>query len=175
MRHGAIMKGYYKDEEKTREAFTDDGFFRTGDRGTIDDDGYVWITGRVKEIFKTLKGKYVAPAPIEGAMRRNGAIDQVSLVGAGLNQPIMLVTLTDEARQLPRDEVEPSLVEDMNEVNATLEPHEKIGKLVVLDDTWTIDNGLLTPTLKVKAAAIEDHYADLIAEQAQERGEIAWA
>jgi long-chain acyl-CoA synthetase len=175
IRHGAVMKGYYRDEEKTREAFTEEGFLKTGDRGKIDDDGFLWITGRVKEIFKTLKGKYVAPAPIEGAMRRNGAIDQASLVGAGLNQPIMLITLTPDARELPRDEVQESLLSDMKAVNEKLEPHERIGKLVVLDDEWTIDNGLLTPTMKVKASAVEDRYADLIKAEAAERADISWA
>jgi long-chain acyl-CoA synthetase len=174
IRHGAIMKGYYKNEEKTRETFTDDGFFKTGDRGRFDDDGYLFITGRVKEIFKTLKGKYVAPAPIEGAMRRNGAIEAASLVGAGLNQPLLLLTLTADAKKLPREEVERSLIADMKTVNATLEPHEKIGKLVVISDEWTIDNGLLTPTLKVKAGAVEEHYRDVIDAQAADRGEIAW-
>jgi long-chain acyl-CoA synthetase len=174
IRHGAIMAGYYKDPEKTAETMTADGFLKTGDRVKIDDDGYVWITGRVKEIFKTLKGKYVAPAPIEGAMRRNGALDQVCLIGAGLNQPILLATLNDEGRNADHDDLERSLIEDMNTVNETLEPHEKIGKIVIVKETWTIDNGLLTPTLKVKSHAVEAHYADLIAKEAQTRNPLSW-
>src|SRR5438128_274966 len=127
IRHGAVMTGYYKAPEKTKEALTEDGFLRTGDKGKIDEDGYVWITGRTKEIFKTLKGKYVAPAPIEGAMRRNGALGPVCLVGAGLNQPILLATLGEEGLESPREAVEKSLIATMKDVNATLEPHEMIG------------------------------------------------
>jgi long-chain acyl-CoA synthetase len=174
IRHGAVMKGYYKDPDKTRETITSDGWLRTGDKGRIDEDGYLYVTGRLKDIFKTLKGKYVAPAPIEGAMARNGAIDHLTFVGSGLNQPIMLVTLTAEAREKPREQVEKSLVADMKKVNEKLEPHEKIGKLVVVKDTWTIDNELLTPTMKVKSSAVESRYADLIQREAAVRNEIAW-
>jgi long-chain acyl-CoA synthetase len=175
IKHGAVMPGYYEDPEKTRAAFTEDGWFRSGDRGRIDEDGYLWITGRVKEIFKTLKGKYVAPAPIEGAMRRNGALEQVCLIGSGLNQPILLATLNAEGRAADRDAVAESLETDMKDVNETLEPHEKIAKIVILHDEWTIDNGLLTPTLKVKSSEVEKRFADLIAAQAADRDTIiAW-
>jgi long-chain acyl-CoA synthetase len=175
LKHGAVMKGYYKDEEKTRETFTDDGFLRTGDKAAIDDDGFVTITGRVKDIFKTLKGKYIAPAPIEGAMARNDAIDHLVLVGSGLNQPIMLLTLTEHAREKPREEVEKALVGDMKSVNAKLESHEKIAKLVVVKDNWTIDNGMLTPTMKVRSSEVENRYAELIAKEAEDReAQIAW-
>jgi long-chain acyl-CoA synthetase len=95
----ANMVGYYKDPEKTAESFTDDGFLRTGDQGRIDEDGFLWITGRVKDIFKTDKGKYVAPAPIELSMSKNTDIEQVCLVGLNLTQPIALVVLNEEARK----------------------------------------------------------------------------
>lgn len=172
--HAAVMPGYYKAPDKTAEALTEDGFLRTGDKGRIDEDGYLWITGRTKEIFKTLKGKYVAPAPIEGAMRRNGALDQVCLVGAGLNQPILLATLGDEGLAAPREQIEKSLLATMREVNDTLEPHEKIGKIVVLKDAWSIDNGLLTPTLKVKSTVVEERFAELIAAEAADRNPFSW-
>jgi long-chain acyl-CoA synthetase len=175
LKHGAVMKGYYKDEDKTRETFTDDGFLRTGDKAEIDEDGYVSITGRVKDIFKTLKGKYIAPAPIEGAMARNDSIDHLVLVGSGLNQPIMLLTLTANARERPREDVEKALVSDMKSVNSKLEAHEKIAKLIVVKDDWTIDNGMLTPTMKVRSSEVEDRYAELIAQEAEDReAEIAW-
>jgi long-chain acyl-CoA synthetase len=172
--HGAVMPGYYKAPDKTSEALTDDGFLRTGDKGRIDEDGYVWITGRTKEIFKTLKGKYVAPAPIEGAMRRNGALDQVCLVGAGLNQPILLATLSEQGLGSDPAQVQTSLLGTMGDVNGTLEPHEKIGKIVVLKDAWSIDNGLLTPTLKVKSAVVEERFAALIAAEAADRQPFSW-
>ena len=168
------MAGYYKEPEKTKETFTEDGYLRTGDRGRVDQDGYLFITGRVKDIFKTLKGKYVAPAPIEGAMARNTDIDQMCFVGMNLKQPIMLVTLQPHAAQAPREEVAARLVADMEAVNETLEPHEAIAKILVVKDAWTIDNNLMTPTMKVKRNEVEKRYGDLIAKEAENRGKIAW-
>ena len=174
-KHPAVMKGYYREPEKTAETFTKDGWLRTGDKGTIDADGYLYITGRVKDIFKTLKGKYVAPAPIEGALSRNTHIDQLCMVGMNLKQPVMLVTLQADARALPREDVGRSLVETMEAVNAELEAHEVIAKLIVVEDEWSIDNGLMTPTMKVKRAEIEKRYDNLIETAAADRGRrIVW-
>jgi long-chain acyl-CoA synthetase len=171
----AVMAGYYREPEKTRETFTADGYLRTGDKGKTDADGYLYITGRVKDIFKTLKGKYVAPAPIEGALSRNTDIDQLCFVGTGLKQPIMLVTLTPDARRKPRDEVGKALVADMELVNKDLEAHEEIAKIIVVGETWTIDNGFMTPTMKVKRAEVEKRYADLLTKESENRNKIAWA
>jgi len=173
-KHPGVMAGYYKEPEKTKETFTEDGYLRTGDRGRVDQDGYLFITGRVKDIFKTLKGKYVAPAPIEGAMARNTDIDQMCFVGMNLKQPIMLVTLQPHAAQASREEVGARLVADMEAVNETLEPHEAIAKILVVKDAWTIDNNLMTPTMKVKRNEVEKRYGDLIAREAENRGKIAW-
>jgi len=171
----AVMAGYYREPEKTKETFTSDGYLKTGDKGRVDDDGYLYITGRVKDIFKTLKGKYVAPAPIEGALAKNTDIDQLCFVGTGLKQPVMLVTLTPDGRKKPREELGKQLVADMDSVNATLEPHEEIAKIIVVPETWTIDNGFMTPTMKVKRAEVEKRYADLITREAEKREKLAWA
>jgi len=173
-KHPGVMTGYYKDEAKTRETFTADGYLRTGDKGHLDADGYLYITGRVKDIFKTMKGKYVAPAPIEGALARNTDIDQLCFTGSELKQPIMLVSLNDAGRKKPREETERGLVADMQTVNATLEPHEAIGKIVVVKDTWSIDNGLMTPTMKVKRNEIEKRYAALIRKEGETRNAVSW-
>jgi long-chain acyl-CoA synthetase len=98
-KHPGVMLGYYKEPEKTKETFTEDGYLRTGDRGRLDAEGYIYITGRVKDIFKTMKGKYVAPAPIEGALARNTDIDQLCFVGSELKQPIMLVCLNEAGKK----------------------------------------------------------------------------
>ena len=172
--HPAVMDGYYKDEEKTRETFTDDGWLRTGDRGKVDEQGYLFITGRVKDIFKTLKGKYVAPAPIEGAMGRNTLIDQLCLVGTELKQPILLVSLNDAGRAMSKAEAGAALVADMDAVNATLESHEQIAKILVVRDLWTIDNGLMTPTMKVKRNEVEARYKALLGQHAESREKLAW-
>lgn len=173
-KHPGIMMGYYKEPEKTRETFTDDGYLRTGDKGKLDADGYLFITGRVKDIFKTMKGKYVAPAPIEGALARNTDIDQLCFVGSELKQPIMLVCLNDAGKKKPRAEVESALISDMEAVNATLEPHEAIGKIVLVKDAWSIDNGLMTPTMKVKRPQVEQKYCDLIRKEGESRGKVSW-
>ncbi|HEX4871328.1 MAG TPA: AMP-binding protein [Nevskiaceae bacterium] len=172
--HPGVMKGYYLEEEKTRETFTGDGYLRTGDRGYVDKDGYLFITGRVKDIFKTLKGKYVAPAPIEGALMRNPDIDQLCFVGSGLKQPIMLVSLNAAGRAKSKAQVEKELAADMDAVNATLEPHEEIAKIVLVKDTWTIDNGIMTPTMKVKRNEVERRYLPLIEKEAGVRSKIGW-
>jgi long-chain acyl-CoA synthetase len=173
-KHPGVMAGYYKEPEKTQETFTADGYLRTGDKGRVDKDGYLYITGRVKDIFKTLKGKYVAPAPIEGALARNTDIDQLCFIGTGLKQPIMVVTLTPEARKKPREDVGKQLVADMDLVNTNLEAHEEIAKILVVKDTWTIDNGFMTPTMKVKRAEVEKRYLPLINKEAEKREKLAW-
>lgn len=174
-KHAGVMAGYYKEPEKTKETFTDDGYLRTGDKGRQDADGYVYITGRVKDIFKTLKGKYVSPAPIEGQLARNVDIDQLCLVGSGLTQPLMLVSLLPGvAKNKPREQLEKELVADMKIVNENLEAHEQIAKVVVVKDAWTIDNGVMTPTMKVKRNEIEKRYAALIEKEGASRTSIAW-
>jgi long-chain acyl-CoA synthetase len=173
-RHPAVMAGYYKEPEKTKETFTSDGWLKTGDKGRIDEGGYLYITGRVKDIFKTLKGKYVAPAPIEGAMAANTDIDQMCFVGTGLTQPIMTMTLTPEAQKKPRSEVEAGLIASMESVNADLEPHEKIAKCLILKDAWTIDNGMMTPTMKVKRNEVEKRFLPLIEQHARNRDKVGW-
>ncbi len=156
------MKEYYLEPEKTAEVMTEDGYLKTGDKGSIDSDGYITITGRLKEIFKTSKGKYIAPVPIESKLMANSSIEQVCVTGSQLKQPIGLVVLSVEALKLPAEEIEQSLLATLNEVNGTLESHAVLDCLVVMKDEWTVDNGLLTPTLKVKRHDLEDHYDSLI-------------
>lgn len=156
------MKEYYLEPEKTAEAMTEDGYLKTGDKGSIDSEGYITITGRLKEIFKTSKGKYIAPVPIESKLMANSYIEQVCVTGSQLKQPIGLVVLSPEALKLPAEEIEQSLLETLNEVNATLESHAVLDCLVVMKDEWTVDNGLLTPTLKVKRHELEEQYDSLI-------------
>jgi long-chain acyl-CoA synthetase len=161
-KHPGVTKGYFKDPEKTAELFTEDGWLRTGDVGRLDEDGYLYVTGRVKEIFKTLKGKYVTPAPIEGAFLRNTDIDQLCLVGAGLRQPIMLVNLNSSAKSKPRETLEKELATTMDQIDAGLEDHEKVAKVIVTREPWSIDNNLLTPTMKVRRNQVEQHYSAII-------------
>ena len=156
------MVEYYLEPEKTAETFTEDGWLRTGDKGTIDDEGYVRITGRLKDIFKTAKGKYVTPAPIEAKIMENPVVEQVCVTGTNLPQPIGLLVLSEEAANAPRDELEASLLETLEQVNSGLESHQRLDRLVVMSDAWTIENELLTPTLKVKRHVLEERFVDVI-------------
>jgi long-chain acyl-CoA synthetase len=156
------MFEYYLEPEKTAEVFTDDGYLRTGDKGSIDQDGYIKITGRLKEIFKTAKGKYVAPVPIEAKLMANSLIEQVCVTGSNLKQPIALVVLSAEASKQDKSVVEKSLLATLGVTNANLESHAVLDGLLVMQDEWTVENGLLTPTLKVKRHLLEDKYQALI-------------
>jgi long-chain acyl-CoA synthetase len=164
MRSPAVMLGYYKEAALTREATTDDGWLRTGDKGQIDAQGRLRITGRVKDLFKTSKGKYVAPAPIEDKLVMHEAVEACVVTGANLGQPLGLVMLNAEAAARAADPagraaLEGSLTEHLRHVNATLDPHEQLECLVVADTPWTVDNDVVTPTFKVKRNRIEELYA----------------
>jgi long-chain acyl-CoA synthetase len=155
-----LMQGYYKADELTAESMTEDGFFRTGDRAFIE-DGFVTITGRVKELFKTAKGKYVAPVPVESLLARNSWIEIACVVGSGMTQPVALIQLAEHAPE-DRDHVSRQLESDLETLNRELEPHERLASLLVVSESWEVDNGLLTPTLKIKRDVIEAKYAGLI-------------
>jgi len=156
-----LMDGYYKADELTKESMTDDGFFRTGDRAFIE-NGWVTITGRVKELFKTAKGKYVAPVPIESLLARNSWIEMACVLGSGMTQPVALVQLAEHAPD-DRKKLTQQLESDLDRLNRELEPHERLESLFVVNEPWEVDNGMLTPTLKIKRDVIEAKYAGLVA------------
>lgn len=174
-----IMNGYFKEPEKTRETMTDDGFLRTGDLGEIDQDGRLKITGRAKEQFKTSKGKYVSPAPIENLLGANPLIEACCVAGAGYAQPFALLmppldlakSLQDPAR---RAEVERDLAEHLAKVNAQLDPHEQLDFVAIVKDQWTVENGFITPTLKIKRAAIEAGYGKHFDDWLKQRQPVVW-
>jgi long-subunit acyl-CoA synthetase (AMP-forming) len=158
------MIGYYNDPEATAAAFTPDGFFRTGDLGEIDSEGWLKIIGRVKEQFKTSKGKYVSPGPVEKLLSANPAVECCCVMGSGMNKPFAMVLLAQELRPSLRDvdgrtALEHSFTTLLADVNARVEAHEELGFLVVTTEPWTVENGLLTPTMKLKRNIIEDRYA----------------
>jgi len=164
MRSPALMLGYYKEPELTRDAFTPDGWLRTGDKGHIDAQGNLHITGRVKDLFKTSKGKYVAPAPIEDKLVMHEAVEACVVTGANLGQPLGIVMLNAEAAAraataADRAEIEATLSQHLKTINATLDPHEQLKCLVVVTTAWTVENDLVTPTFKVKRNRVEDVYS----------------
>ena len=178
VRSGATMQGYYLEPEKTAEALTADGFLRTGDKGEQDDQGNLRLTGRLKEIFKTSKGKYVAPAPIENRLAVHGKIEQVCVVGDGMPQPMALCVLSDMARQDAsqggRLALEQSLKALLDEVNGQLDKHERLLGIVLVKDIWGIENGFLTPTLKIKRSVVEGAYADRYDAWMERREPVLW-
>ncbi|HVG15225.1 MAG TPA: AMP-binding protein [Chitinophagaceae bacterium] len=159
VKHEALMSGYYKEPQKTFEAFTGDGFLRTGDSGLIGKDGYLKITGRVKDIFKTSKGNYVAPAPIELKLSANEAFEFVCVTGSGLPQPMALVVLSAIGKSQDLQQLTTLLTSLLQELNPTLDPCEKLSKLVVISDQWSIENNMLTPTFKIRRKEVEALYA----------------
>jgi long-chain acyl-CoA synthetase len=155
----ASMSGYYKEPELSAECF-EDGYLRTGDEGSIDADGYLTITGRIKDQFKTSKGKYIMPATIESRIMRSPLIAQVCVVGSGMSSAIGLCNLSESAKQQNAEAIGNELKEVLSTVNKTLEQHEHLSKLVILPEEWTIANGLLTPTLKIKRKMIDAAFSD---------------
>jgi long-subunit acyl-CoA synthetase (AMP-forming) len=151
------MLGYYKDPEQTAAAF-EEGFLKTGDMGKVDDKGYLSLTGRVKDLFKTGKGKYVAPNPIEMKLSNSPYVSQVCVVGQGLSQPLAIAILTPGISQKNKAEVKGDLERFLKELNSTLDPHERLSKIVFVDDSWSVENEFLTPTLKIKRNRIEQKY-----------------
>lgn len=172
------MLGYYKNEEKTREDLTDDGFLKTGDMGEIDREGCLRITGRVKDLFKTLKGKYVVPVPIENRFNHPKA-EVVCVAGANQPQPCLMVLLSEEARDElerggSRSELEQELADELDSVNAECESHEKVAFVVVVREPWTMENGMLTPTMKIKRNVIEDFYNRKMDEWFEQKRKVIW-
>ena len=172
------MLGYYREPEMTKGAFTDDGWLKTGDKGSTDAQGRLRITGRVKDLFKTSKGKYVAPAPIEDKLVMHSAVEACCVTGANLGQPLALLMLNaDAARQASgpgKAELEASLAAHLKHINESLDPHEQLDCLVITTEAWTVDNDLITPTFKVKRNRIEDLFATHYDRWVGQRKPVVW-
>ena len=166
--------------EATAQSYTEDGYFKTGDMGELDDQGRLRITGRVKDLFKTSKGKYVAPVPIENKMGAHPRIEVICVCGENQPQTHGLVLLSEDTRNelasgaLERKTVEDDLLAHMERVNSSLDPHEQMAFLVFVREPWTIENGLLTPTMKIKRNVIEQTYEPMVAQWSQSNQRAIW-
>ena len=173
-----VTQGYYKDEKQTKEAFTEDGYFKTGDIGILDKDNFLFITDRKKEMFKTSGGKYVAPQVIENLAKASQFIEQIMVVGDGEKMPTALVQPDFEFAKSwasknninigvsPREiansnELKAEIEKEISKINAHLGKWEQVKKIELTPEIWTEDNGLLTPTLKLKRKAIKEHFIKL--------------
>lgn len=169
-----LMQCYYKEAEKTREVLDDEGYYRSGDLGQLDADGYLRITGRIKELFKTEKGEYVAPAPIEAKLASFKGFEQICLVGSGLSQPVAIVTLSESLQNAKRCEVGNAISTVVEQVNQQLLNHEKLSGIVVSTRDWSPDSGLVTPTLKIKRNLIETQYKELAQRLSASPERVIW-
>jgi long-subunit acyl-CoA synthetase (AMP-forming) len=176
----AQFSGYYKQPELTKESFTEDGFFRTGDLGERRADGMLKITGRAKELFKTAKGKYVAPAPIENRLNAHPMVELSLVSGVGQPAAYALLVLAEDLRAriddaALRERVHAALERLLLEVNKGAADYEHLALLVVAREPWSVENGMLTPTMKIKRSRIEAAMASQI-EAWYARGErVVWA
>ncbi len=179
MKSPGLMLGYYKEPGLTKDALTDDAWLHTGDKGALDAQGNLRITGRVKDLFKTSKGKYVAPAPIEDRLVMNGVVEACVVTGANLGQPLGIVMLNPEAALRAKDagqrkDMEVALNEHLQAINAKLDPHEQLDCLVVVSTPWSVENGFITPTFKVKRNRIEEVYGPMFERWTSTRKAVVW-
>lgn len=174
----SIFKGYFKNDEMTKEAFTEDGYFKTGDIGIIDSDGFLQITDRKKEMFKTSGGKYIAPQTIENLAKASKFIEQIMVVGDGEKMPCALVqpdfefaknwamrnnlTIGSTPQEIAKSkELKDRIEKELEDINQHLGNWEQIKRIELTPEIWSIDAGLLTPTLKLKRKAIKEKFIDL--------------
>ncbi len=174
----SVFKGYFKNEEMTKEVFTQDGYFKTGDIGHIDEEGYLHITDRKKEMFKTSGGKYIAPQVIENQAKASKFIEQIMVVGDGEKMPCALIqpdfnfvqhwaerknitigTTPEEMANSP--ELKERIGKEIDYLNTKLGSWEQIKRFELTPEIWSIDSGVLTPTLKLKRKAVKERFLKL--------------
>ena len=174
------LVGYYKRPDLDAEVFTADGYFRTGDKGEYTPDGQLKITGRLKELFKTGKGKYVAPAPIENKINSHPMVESSMVSGVGQAAAYALVVLSEDVRPKLKDpafkaEVAASMTELLKETNKGLVDYEKLQMIVIANEPWSIENGCLTPTLKIKRAKIEAGVGASVDKWFDSKDKVLWS
>ena len=159
MRGPFVMKGYYKQPELTAEVLKD-GWLHTGDQGHLDEEGYLFITGRVKDLFKTSKGKYIEPLILESHFADITAFEQICVVGLGLPQPLCLGVLSEVGLAQSKEDLKQDLSERLTLVNNEVPGYKRIATMVVVKEAWTVENGLTTPTLKIKRNQVDKKYEE---------------
>ena len=167
-----LMDSYFKNEEMTKETLKD-GWLHTGDMGYIDENGFLYITGRVKDIFKTSKGKYIEPSVLESYFGKITDFQQMCIVGLGLDQPILLAVPSEKAKT-NKEDFNRKMSNYLSEVNKDLDGYKKIKKIVMVKEEWLPENGLSTPTLKIKRAKIDQRFSENYQEWYNSTEEVLW-
>jgi len=173
MRGPYVMLGYYNDTETTDNTIKN-GWLHTGDKGKLDADGHLYITGRVKDTFKTSKGEFIDPAKIEALFGEVEYFDQMCIVGFAIPQPIMLVNISDVAKKITKGELQKHLSTKMEMVNSKLFNYKRVSTIVICSDDWTPQNGILTPTMKIKRGAVDKMYMDKYEQWHQSKEKVIW-
>ncbi|MEE3331427.1 MAG: AMP-binding protein [Myxococcota bacterium] len=155
-----LSPGYYKMPDKTAETFVE-GWIHTGDKARVDADGFLYLTGRVKDYFKTIQGKFVAPTPIENIFSENVHTEQQCLLGRGYSKTAMTCVLSALAQEGNREAIETELLDCIEAINGQVEHHARIGALIISNEPWTIANEILTPTMKIRREQIEAKFGEL--------------
>ena len=158
----------------TAEAFDEENYLKTGDMGEYDSEGFLKITGRVKDQFKTDKGKYISPAPIEVKLLSNTDIEHACIVGTGVPQPMALICLSDSGKKKAKEELIKDLTTGLGRINPSLEKFERIEKIVIMKENWTIANNMITPSLKVKRNEIEKLHLPKYPGWYDQPGAVVW-
>ncbi|ALR93740.1 MULTISPECIES: AMP-binding protein [Vibrio] len=160
VRGKGLFSGYYKNDIATQESFDSEGWLHTGDIGAIDSDGYLTIQGRKKDNFKTAKGKFVSPVPIEKKLFEYSRVEMMCLIGLGLPAPILLVVPHDFPN-FDRERYARTTRKVIARMNQELASHEQIKGVLMIKEPWSIENGVLTPTLKIKRHVLEQKYHEI--------------
>ena len=173
MRGPYVMKEYYNDPETTNNTIKD-GWLYTGDRGRIDDEGNLYITGRVKDTFKTTTGEFVEPGRIEALFGDVTEFEQICVVGFGIASPILLAVPSEGANSIDKDTLKQQLSSKLESVNKDQVSHRKVSTIVIMKEAWTPDNGILTPTMKIKRVKIDEKFMSKYNEWHENSEAIIW-
>jgi long-chain acyl-CoA synthetase len=173
-----LMKGpfllscYYKNEEVTNETLKD-GWLHTGDKGRIDNDGFLFITGRIKDIFKTAKGEYIEPGVLEAYFGNVSEFSQTCIVGLNCVQPILLAVPTELAIK-NKERTTKKLINILQKVNNDIVGYKKISKIILVKEDWLPENGMTTPTLKIKRAKIDEKFSQNYVDWGKNNESVIW-
>ena len=173
MRGPYVMRGYYNDSETTNNTIIN-GWLYTGDRGRIDDEGNLYITGRVKDAFKTTTGEFVEPGKIEALFGDITEFEQMCIVGFGIAQPILLVVLSEGGNSIDKEMLKKQLADKLQSINKDQVSHRKVSTIVIMKEAWTPENGLCTPTLKIKRVKMDERFMSKYSQWHENSSVIVW-